>query len=524
MKILIVDDEILVRIGIKSCIEWEKYGLEIIGEAEDGAKAIELIVSLRPDIVLLDIKMPKMDGLQVMRHINDLKLDCRVVILSSFDDYEHIGEAMKLGMSDYLHKPRMSAQDILDSLLSVKESIERSKRFNISKQNELMLKDVLLTKETILHRLLSGIADTASQTREKLSKSGAKLGAHNLRCILFSVKNLEVILKRYENAGRNVLEPYVSNIMNSILETEKGVEFLAFSENLYAILTSSDYKTGERSSYEKANDLILVVIDAMTQFLNIDVIFGVSDVFGDIASLNIAFAQASKALSAHFYQNGKHTIFYAEIKKYDTATARKQIDELVSILKEYALNKRFDRFSDSFEDLAHLLSENACLSEDEVKNLFSGLLFLTRDGQSPLADMEEISKCNSFDELSQSYKKLFGEHESKKQQEFSFLVKRIVNYIKDNYSSDITLKLLSQVLSVSPNYISRVFKTETGQGLFDYLNFIRIENAKKLLENGSLKIYEVGYKVGFKSPVHFAVVFNKLLQMTPKQYRDNLRV
>lgn len=526
MRIIIVDDEILVRIGIKSCAEWDKYGMEIIGEAEDGLKAIELIESLKPDIVLLDIKMPKMDGLQVMRYIKDHNFDCKVVILSSFDDFEHVGEAMKLGMADYLHKPRMSSQDILNSLLSVKESIEKSK---ILKSEETGFDKVqvadALSKDTLLKQLLSGTLGSSGLIRKKIEKSSIKLGDYNFGCILFSISNIEEVMKRYENPGRNVLQTFVSNILNGILETEKGKEYLPYSENVHALITSSDIRSTESSTFSNLNVLVNLVIDALMRFLNVKAVFGVSDVFQELSSISIAFAQASKALDMHFYRDSKTSIHYRELAKIDADAPRRQIDKFVEVLKDHISEGHLEKSLATFDELTNLISLNACLSKDEVKGLFNGLLFLTRGGQSSLSDMEQISLCESFSELCRTYKKIFGDRVQKDvnsiiKPEYSYLVKRIIGFIKANYTNDITLKSIGEALQVSPNYVSRIFKAETGKSPFDYLNTIRIENSKTFLSDSSLKIYEIGYKVGFKSPVHFTVVFSKLVKMSPKQYRD----
>jgi len=528
MRILIVDDEILVRIGIKSCAEWDKYGMEIIGEAEDGLKAIELIESLRPDIVLLDIKMPKMNGLQVMRHIEEQNIDCKVVILSSFDDFEHIGEAMKLGMADYLHKPRMSSQDILNSLLSVKESIERSRVLKSGETgfDKMQIADTL-SKETLLKQLLSGALGSSALIRKKIEKIGIKLGNYNISCILFSVSNIGVVMKRYENPGRNVLQAFVSNIMNGILETEKDTEYLPYSENIHAVITSSDIRGSESRAFANMNVLVNLVSDALLRLLNVKAVFGVSDVFQELSSIGIAFSQASKALDMHFYRDSKTSIHYRELAKIDADEARRQIDKLVEVLKQHISDGQFDKSMEIFNELTKLISLNACLSKDEVKGLFNGLLFLTRSGQSSLADMEEIALCENFSELCQAYTKIFNDRMQKDEEtvikpEYSYLVKRIMNFIKANYTNDVTLKTIAEALQISPNYVSRIFKAETGKSPFDYLNTIRIDSAKRHLSDSSLKIYEIGYKIGFKSPVHFTVVFSKLVKMSPKQYRDRL--
>jgi two-component system response regulator YesN len=528
VKILIVDDEILVRIGIKSCAEWDKYGMEIIGEAEDGLRAIELIESLKPDIVLLDIKMPKMDGLQVMRHIKERNFDCKVVILSSFDDFEHIGEAMKLGMADYLHKPRMNSQDIVNALLIVKDSIEKSRKLKSEEAvfNKMQISETL-SKETLLKQLLSGALGSSGLMSKKLQNAGISLGNYNIGCILFSISNIGTVMKRYENAGRNVLQAFVSNIMNGILEAEKGTEYLSYSENVHAVITSSDIRGSENNAFSHLSVLENLITDALMRFLNVKAVFGVSDVFQDLSSASVAFSQASKALDMHFYRDSKTSIHYRELAKIDANEARRQIDKLVELIKEHIANAQFEKSLEIFDKLTEIIYLNACLSKDEVKGLFNGLLFLTRGGQSSLSDMEELSLCESFSELCQAYKKIFSDRAQKDansiiKPEYSYLVKRIMNFIKTNYTNDITLKSIAEALQVSPNYVSRVFKAETGRSPFDFLNTVRIDSAKRLLADSSLKIYEIGYKVGFKSPVHFTVVFSKHVKMSPKQYRDKL--
>jgi len=530
MKILIVDDEILVRIGIKSCAEWEKYGIEIVGEAEDGVKAIELIESLNPDVVLLDIKMPKMDGLSVMRRLKELKLVCRVIILSSFDDFQHIGEAMKLGMADYLHKPRMNAQDIINALLNVKESIDKNKGEIVQNLNTDNLQNPsVLTKEAFLKQIIAGTEGSSKLTLEKLSKYGIKLGCYNFGCILFAIANLSTVMKRYENTDRKVFPSFVDNIVRGALETEKGAEYLRYGENVHVIITSSVTRGNESASLTNMSELVNIVADALMRFLNVKAVFGISDLFFDISNLNTAFSQASKALDMHFYRDSKIGIYYRELPKINVNEARHLIDSLVEAIKESIADKHFEKSLETFDKLADMISLCVCLSNSEVKGLFNGLLFLIRSGQSSLKDMEALASCENFSELCEVYKKIFNERvqidsQLSSQQEYSFLVKRIISFLKNNYASEVTLKSIADALQISPNYVSRIFKAETGQSLFDFLNTIRIDYAKKLLTDGSLKIYEIGYTVGFKSPVHFTMVFSKLVKMSPKQYRDTLLV
>jgi len=500
MKIIIVDDEILVRIGIKSCVDWEKHGIELIGEAEDGLKAIEMIEALKPDAVLLDIKMPKMDGLQVMR----------------------------LGMSDYLHKPRMSPKDIVSALMTVKENIEKAKSANDDSFKTVKIESSnSINRELLLRQLISGIGLSSKIIKNKLAESGVKLGVCNYTCILFSISNLETIAKRYEGNERNVLQSYVNNILSGVLENEEGVEYLPYNENIHALLTSSIKSESESFANGKINMIIELVSEALLRFLNVKAVFGISDIFNDFSEIPIAFSQASKALNIHFYRNAKKCIYFRELAKCEISSLRLQTDKLVSELKDLLIKKEFAKATNTFDKLTESLSLSAFLTEQEAKGLMNGLLFLSREDQSSLADMQRISNCETFDDLCSTYKDIFLSHSkldshTVSKTQYSYLVKRILAFLSANFASEITLKSISNNLQISPNYVSKIVKAETGKSPFELLNSIRIDHAKKLLADGSLKIYEVGYKVGFNSPVHFTIVFSKHMNMSPKQFRETL--
>jgi two-component system response regulator YesN len=471
--------------------------------------------------------MPGMNGLDVMRKIKEENINCKIIILSSFDDIEHVKEAMKLGAVDYLHKPRMNSQDILNALINVKKLIEKEKisendlpALNSSKENQHILKDVFL-KDLIDGKDISNL-----EFNEKCKENKIKLENNNFNCIVFSVSNYKEVQKRYTESNKNLLQFSIFNIMNEILANEDGAEFLPYDKNLYVIITSSNSIISQQKAIENINTLIHLMLDAMEQFLNIDIIIGVSDIFNCHNEIKDAFVQANTALKHKFYLNEKKVIHYRDIKQNKNQDLLLYVDSLVKKLKSCLSNHNYDEFDTVLKELVNFLKREACLSEGEVKKLFNGFLFLIEESQSCLAAMEIINECESLETLYSVYKKLIKDRLYKFQadtqyQNCSYLIKKIIKFIEENYDQEITLSLLSENLNVSPNYISRLFKEETGQALFDYINEVRIQKAKRLLEDGELRIYEIGYKVGFKSPVHFNIVFNKFIGISPKQYRDN---
>ena len=529
MKILIVDDELLVRIGIKSCAEWDKYGMEVIGEASDGEEALQLIRRLHPDVILLDIKMPNMDGIELMKRLKEEKTECKVVILSGFDDLYHVREAMKLGASDYLHKPCMNGKDVLEALLNVKKQLDQKEispeQFNPSEHGE---KSKLVLKKAFLRDLLEGRHGSDREFEQKCRDYDVKLEKGYFGCLVFSVKNLAEISKRYEGQDVSLLQSSIENIMEGVLSREAGVEFLCIDKNIYSVIIGIKGIISERKIFENIDAVIHLVLDATKRFLNIDITIGVSDIHMTFREVMRAFDEAALSMKQKFYAKAGNVIYYRDIRRIrENNNTFLKIDSMIAGLKEHLTKFEYGKFNSSLKELVDLLEEDPCLSEEDVKKLFNAFLFMVKGGKEYLAEMELLVSCETLHQLYHTWWDIVGSQINgcqymKQHQTNNYIVKGIIQYIDENYPSEISLNLLAQKFSISPNYISRLFKEVTGETLFNYLNYVRIEKAKELLRDMQLKMYEIGYKAGFKSPVHFNIVFSKITGLTPKHYRDSL--
>ncbi|MCX7709353.1 MAG: response regulator [Clostridia bacterium] len=529
MRILIVDDELLVRIGIKSCIQWQEYGMEIVGEASDGLEAMNLLYLLKPDVMLLDLKMPNMDGIELMQKMKKEKILCKVLILSGFDDIYHVKEAMRLGAMDYFHKPCMSSEDILKTLLSLKDQIEEETDSSreTGQSSDYLEKNKHILREAFLRELVEGRYSDNESFIRRCREVGTRLENRNFHCILFSIQSIEEIEKRYENNKSNPLQASVSNIINGIFSMEAGVEFFVYDKNTFVAITSSGQAVSEKRVIEGANSIIELISDAMQQFLNVEVILGISDLHTTCGEIKAAFEEAVKAMKYKFFKKDLSVIHYRDIKRSSDREALMFVDTLTGKMKDALSKHDFIHFEGVLEEFVCFLEEQPCLSEEDVKKLFNGFLFLVREGKAYRDEMERINSCESIRQLKGIWEellreKLEGIKKAVQFQKCSFLIKNIISFIEDNFYQEITLNFLSKQFNVSPNYISRLFKEETGETLFNYINAVRVEKAKSFLKDIDLKVYEVSERAGFKSPVHFNIVFNKYTGLTPKQYRDSL--
>ncbi|GGD48467.1 response regulator transcription factor [Paenibacillus nasutitermitis] len=509
MNIFIVDDEPLVRIGIKSSNDWEEAGMTIIGEAGDGEEALRLIGELDPDIVLLDIKMPKKDGIQVLKEIKENGFKAKVIILSSFDDFIYVKQAMKLGAVDYFHKPSMNIQEIISLLQSLKEQLSKA-------QGSLPLpQDQIPGKEVILRSLIEGKTEYAGHTR---------LREGNLHIVLFSVKEAAQVMRRYTKESPSVLQNTIRHLLGELLAKENETEFFQVEDNLFCVLIGYSKSNSTQALFAYINDIVLLIHSSLKRFVNIETVFGVSDGFQYFGKAGQAFDQAREALGMKFYQPGDPVFYYRPLLDGEEKVER--IHAYVLAMKNGLMEEQYDQFATNLQEWEQYIQQHECLSEQDAKKIYEGLLFMLQNEEQVLAKPSQVEEIETFSDLSAYYHSLYNgllrERISGAYKEYNPLVQSIIQFIENQYQESITLKMLGETFHASPNYISRVFKQEVGRGLFDYLNEIRIDKAKALLKDYRYKIYEVAEKVGFKSQVHFAIVFHKYVGKPPKEYRKEI--
>jgi two-component system response regulator YesN len=510
MRIVIADDEPLVRIGLKSSYQWQEAGIEIVGEAADGEETLRLIAEQKPDVVILDIKMPKKDGLAVLEEMKEKGMKAKVIILSGFDDFARVKQAMKLGAVDYFHKPNMNVQEIV----SVLQKLQAEARPEPESASELAARGP--GKETALRDMLNGSTEAAGQTGLKES---------NMYVVVFAVKKYTQMLTRYTKENAAFLPSTIRHIVGELLSKEKETEFLQLEPNLFAVFVSHSESNSVQASFTRVNDIVYLIHSSLKRFVNIDSVFGVSDLFHFFRNVKQAVEQAKQALEMKFYHPGDPVFYYRE-RNGDDGQVQERINAYIAAMKNGLIEEKYDDFAKSLAEWEQFVQSQECMTEKDVKKIYEGLLFIMADGEDRGDDRNRADELDDFEECSAYYHSVFNEklkaRITAKNKEYSPLVRNVIQYIDEHYNENISLKRLGDTFHASPNYISRLFKQEVGRGLFDYINVIRIGKAKELLKDYRYKIYEIAEMVGFNSQVHFAIVFNKYEGMSPKDYRKEI--
>ncbi|MDF2484073.1 MAG: hypothetical protein K0R46_241 [Herbinix sp.] len=520
-KIMIVDDEMLVRIGVKSLINWQELGFEIVAEASNGQNAYEKYVALKPDLVITDIKMPKQDGLWLAKKIKEYNPNTEIIFLTCYDDFSFAKEAIKLKVSDYILKAEMEEEELKKIILEKKKKLDLSIGQVTDTQNDKLL--LRRQQEYLLGLLLS---DNRSNEliHEEFDKAHVEWNTEkycfitfDFRASLNNVKNseyhvtniiaasLELIMNKFQDEAIDAFSKQfgksitcflmVKNI--SDLKIQKCIEYLQSSIKQYFSIGFKSANSPITTSIEEAREYLDWIYEAS------DYLFYLSD--GE----HLTKDNMIRPHDYHFiYDIAMVKDFCQYIEDADSEAIYQKIDALEKLLDKQRGNSLEVKL-----ELSHMINDifkrfDSCFQDDSDVFAF----------QKKVINSEELKEV--IDIIRDFIKNLIIENSSNRADNTEILIKKAVQYINDNYNKKITLDDIAGYVGISKYYFSVLFKKEKDITFSSYLNSVRIEKAKQLLKNPQTTINDVVYEVGFNDAQYFSKTFKKYVGMTVTEYRS----
>lgn len=529
-KMVIVDDEMLVRIGIKTIIPWEEHGFVVAGEASDGKQAIELCKKILPDIVLADIKMPHMDGLEFFREARKLIPDLKVVILSCYDDFSYVREALKLGASDYILKPTMSPKYLLEVMYNLRKQIdeEKSAISEVSSLRTQVEKSRNLLKDDLLRDLIFNNNFSDSEAEIKLKEFNLSLSRQNLYIHILKVDNLAVLKNYNTEYDKSILFLSISNIISEILVNYPNVETLSNESREFIFIVSFTREVCEEKIHSQINSFCSKLHSLIIKYLNVTVSIGVSRMHTGFANLEKAYLEAEHAMENRFYTGSGRTNFYEE-----NFVIEKSIN-ITTMIESLPIQKAIETGNPNLlnADIDKIFSTLKACSIGKARQMCIHLLFhISREYSLLFLDTQKIvDKYDSYgmilqldtlDSIIELMHKVIRDFTKQSGQicDCSSIVNKARLFVKQYYSEDISLKRISDYLNISKNYFCQLFKNETGENFISYLNRFRVEKAKELIIKEDFKTYEIAEKVGIPNARHFSNLFKIITGQLPTEYR-----
>ncbi|MGN1167534.1 MAG: response regulator [Lachnospiraceae bacterium] len=532
IKIFLVEDEIIIRNGIKNGIEWEKEGYEFVGEASDGELAYPMILKKKPDILITDIKMPFMDGLELSRLVKKEIPNLKILILSGYDEFDYAKEAIRLGVTEYLLKP-VSASKLLESLHGVSRLIlqEREEKELLKKYSEEMRENTEHEKMKFFGQLISGNF-SMSELIETGKRYGINLNAQMYEIILFKIMNV---------AGRYVQSTEVIEACESLEKMlsktpyvycfQRGVDGWAF------LLTAED----KEQIGQKTRRFVERIKNMMSNWNKLEYFGGIGRPVLRVRELRQSFADADYAFSGRFMNvpnqilnieeiENTHELENFEVKSFgEMERTRGTIEKFLN----NGTQEEIDSFTKVYvneipvENLKSTLMRQYIIMDIYIVIMsFCEKLEISDQGFGSEAEKfkEAIQKIHKPNEICGYMKRLLEKalelRDKASGRRYSDIIEAAKTQIEKTYmSEDISLNTVAASVGMSPSYFSSVFSREMGKTFVEYLTGIRMDKAKELLMCSPMKTSEIGYEVGYKDPHYFSYIFKKTQGCSPKEYR-----
>lgn len=525
LKAVIIDDEIIVRIGLMSCIKWEDYGYEVIGAYETAAEAIQSLDKSQPDIVFTDIKMPGMNGLELVEYLHNNYPKIKIVVLSCLNEVDYVKRAMKLGADDYILKLSLTPQILGELLEGMKKSILDIQA--AQREKPISFEHNTFEREQA-YRMLVSKGTFPEQRKNLLLRLGYRQdreGSYLVCCCLADdFKNASV---RSNLSDGYLVKFALLNILHEFLDKYPFAEAISISENecliIIRFLPKSNISSEIASYVYRLND-------ALKTHLNLTVSLGVPKSFSEIDQLPAQYEKAQSLAALRFFYGRQAMI----TEKMANQSGSRQPDKnLPQILQGAIDSQDRERAAQNIGDWFHKIREQReYLLPQAVKTEVVRAWVFVSGYSTPEGDWEEGLEEDDYfslfwdaETLEQLQRELVGAvlglidliAENKNSHPSIVQFKR---YLTEHINENLTLSQAAAICCLSKTYFCTLFKKETGENFTNYFGRLKMEKARQLLLTENIKVYEAANAVGISDMSYFNKLFRKHFGFSPSQVKS----
>ncbi len=523
-SVFIVDDEVIVREGIRSKIDWDNLPFTFAGEASDGELALSMIQDIKPDILITDIKMPFMDGLELAKTVKKMQPWIRIIILSGHDEFDYAKKAISIGVEDYILKP-FTSEDLLSSMNKIAWTLDNKKKemSDIARlKNEIEASSDLL-REKFLSDLILG-SFNSSEAIQKASELSISL-----------LSRLYLVIVSELHSDTNAIDDLItakSCLLSASSDNPDIISFFISPFTYVSIIKGTQAETLEEQAYSFAD----AIQHAISKNTSCTIITTIGTTVDRTALITKSYQEATRILEfcTDFSKNriiGSQDISDSSEKSFSFV----QTDPLMDRLKYASINE----LDDIIEQYLSLLGEDTFQFSVMASYLFIDVIMaaskLVEDAGGIIKDLipdvlnhtfvaHAVENRNTFSEqIRFVLEAVLTFRDSNLQGRYGDVILRAKKYIDDNFANpDICLHSVAEEVHFSPNHFSTIFSQECGVTFIEYLTSVRVEQAKLLLANSQKRASDIAYETGFNDPHYFSYIFKKATGYTPRDYRTEM--
>lgn len=527
-KLMIVDDEFLSRFVIKSLIQKKFKNIEVVAEPENGRQAIEYSLKYKPDIIIMDIKMPGINGIEASRVILNEFSHTKILILTAYDNFNYVKEALDLGIKGFLLKP-INEEEVIFSIRKLIKEIQKQE--HRSDQDEYMEEKMRAVRPLIENELVSAFI-TGEVDDEKIERYKGLIKENDIHSGFFML-----ITPAYDDLRKAGREISFKKIGEKIYEAVSNHPFMLnkclFGSRMGSTITVFHTMKKESSDNAQTRDVLAIgleLINRIKTIAKVDTAIGIGNIYAGFENLCHSYNEANLALKRALKTGG--VVHYNRIQADSIPPAGMEYPmELETLIVEQLKLGKVDAAKETAcEFICHVMnnSDNIEVIKESLSMLITVLKrTVTNSGTTfnPYCQSNMVVELGSLKEHHEiaiwSKRCIFNliGHMQSKDDVTSKLIGRVIDYINRNFSNEITLNQIADEVGLSPQYLSKIFKENYGINFIDYITRKRLEHAEELLISSSKSIREISGLVGYEDPNYFSRIFKKDTGCTPRQFR-----
>ena len=523
-KVLIVDDEEDIRGGLAAIVDWAEHGFQVAAEAANGREALEALEREPFHFVITDISMPVLGGLDLIRTMRERRMQQPVVILSGYNDFDYLKEALKYRVDNYLLKP-LDEEELRSTLNQVRDELRHAFEYNMREKE-----NIGILRGKILNRLVTNHI-TKLEFMQKAEFLQIDLNAPAYRVLVIELENAT---KRYDRTGERFdhLKLYSAmNICEEVLRAHAdGILFEDALQRLVYIEKLSP--SGDGVSYR---EVAATLKEALKKYIREPASVIVGPKAHGLADIHRSYERGLQLLEYKFYLGREATITEADLPSADLPTEL-QVDAFAERMAQAIQAGDAAACRDITTELYERLKAGASAGgtsfvHQTTFELLKSALQVLKDAGGHVRTIvpyperlyDEILSKRTIDEtrsfLNGTLDEILGCLSALKRERPAKVVVSVLDYMKAHYNEELTLKQVAELHYMSTGYLGKLFKKETGCSFHDYLNRIRIDKAKELLKNTNHFAYQVSGMVGYKDYNYFHKTFKKYAGVPPSEYQ-----
>lgn len=537
-QILIVDDDLLFRTQLKNMIDHQLTDYTVSAQASNGEEALALLKEKMPDLMITDVEMPDMDGMELVSRVKKLGLELPIIVLSNYDSYQYVKSTLKNGAMDYILKHELSCEVLQEQLNRAAQLLQR-KRSTVELQTEnaaesYMWKNMTALRNEFLQRLLTRRIPAMQDLKKHMEILDIHLGTKRIRTCLMVLNQYPAKVHSMTPEQISLLDYAVLNITEEILN-DSGDGFAgSLGGGQFLLLFSFDNQRSEALIHSRSNEIISRLSFCMENYLNETVSFCLDRELRDIWHIDAGYSYVRKLQDKRFFYR-------------DDCILQEPGEELEDPLMGLPMEAEKRIFNaleqgSGYEPLLQAVfsrMENRQMSLDNAQMTIYDLISLAnrfaKEHQVPLEQIygternievvwkrfERVEDAREF--CLQIFDRLNEAVQSQtEEQADSRYVRQVVRIVREHYGEELSLAEIADQLGISKGYLSKIFKEEMGIGFANFLTDYRVDRSIQLMQQQKYMLYEIAELCGFREYPYFASVFKRKTGKSPREYMGTL--